>query len=324
MKHLSLGGLDVTRLGLGLMGMSDYYTGSGNDAESIRTIGRALDLGVTFFDSAEVYGPYTNEELLPRALDDRRDQAVIATKFGFLSHRGGQRDLDSHPDNVRLAVEGSLKRLGTDHIDLLYQHRVDPQVPIEDTVGAMAALVREGKVRYLGLSEAGSATIRRAHAVHPIAAVQTEYSLWTRDVEADVLPTLRELGIGLVAYSPLGRGFLTGALRDRTSLDPTDFRLTGQPRFSDENLSRNLRMVDEIEAVAREAGATPAQVALAWILGQGNDIAAIPGTTKVSRAEENAAADGVTLTAAQLARLSALEPASGDRYDASDTARIDR
>lgn len=228
------------------------------------------------------------------------------------------------PDNIRLAVEGSLKRLGTDHIDLLFQHRVDPQVPIEDTVGAMADLVREGKVRHLGLSEAGPATIRRAHAVHPIAAVQTEYSLWSRDVETDVLPTLRELGIGLVAYSPLGRGFLTGALRDTASLDQSDYRVSSQPRFTEENFTRNLRIVDEIETVAREGGATAAQVALAWILAQGDDVTAIPGTKNVSRVEENTAADGVVLTAAQMERLTALEPAAGNRYGEADTANIDR
>jgi aryl-alcohol dehydrogenase-like predicted oxidoreductase len=314
MKKLSLNGLDVTRLGLGLMGMSDYYTGKGDEAESIRTIHRALELGVTFFDTAEVYGPYANEELAGRALAGRWDQVVIATKFGFLSHRGATGGFDSHPDNVRLAVEGSLKRLGTDHVDLLYQHRVDPNVPIEDTVGAMAELVRQGKVRHIGLSEAGADTIRRAHAVHPIAALQSEYSLWTRDPEDDVLPTLRELGIGLVAYSPLGRGFLTGKLRDIKSLDADDFRRTNQPRFNDENLAQNLRIVDEVEAVASEAGVTAAQVALAWVLAQGDDIAAIPGTTKVARIEENAAADNLILTKDQLNRLTAIRPAAGDRY----------
>src|SRR5689334_11953633 len=245
MKHISLGGLEVSRLGLGCMGMSAFYTGhNSDDAESIRTIHRALELGVTLFDTAEMYGPYRNEELVGRALAGRRDEAVIATKFGMISHRGGEeaRTLDSHPDNVRTAVEGSLKRLRTDHIDLLYQHRVDPKVPIEETVGVLADLVQQGKVRHIGLSEASPSTIRRAHAVHPVSALQSEYSLWTRDPEAEVLPALHELGIGFVPYSPLGRGFLTGAIRETSQLDADDFRLS-TPRFEGDNFRQNLRIV---------------------------------------------------------------------------------
>jgi aryl-alcohol dehydrogenase-like predicted oxidoreductase len=297
------------------MGMSAYYTGAGtDDRESIRTIHRALDLGVTFLDTAEIYGPYRNEELVGRAIADRRDQVVLATKFGFISHPGGEASrLNSSPENIRLAVEGSLRRLSVDHIDLYYQHRVDPNTPIEETVGALGELVTAGKIRYIGLSEAGAATIRRAHAVHPIAALQSEYSLWTRDPEAEVLPLLRKLGIGLVAYSPLGRGFLTGGLRSTDHLADGDWRMSN-PRFADGNLQQNLRILDEVEAVARDVGATPAQVALAWLLAQGSDIAPIPGTKQVSRLEENVAADALELTEEQLERLTALAPAQGDRY----------
>jgi len=324
MKQVSLAGLDVSRLGLGCMGMSAFYSGANaDDAESIRTIHRALALGVTLFDTAEIYGPYRNEELLGRALAGRRADAVIASKFGQLSHRGGDggRTLDSHPDNVRAAVEGSLKRLGTDHIDLYYQHRVDPKVAIEDTVGALADLVQAGKIRHIGLSEAASATIRRAHAVHPVTAVQSEYSLWTRDPEAEVLPTLRALGIGFVPYSPLGRGFLTGAIRSVDDLDAGDSR-RGNPRFAGANFDRNLRIVAEVRAVAAEAGATPAQVALAWVLAQGGDLAPIPGTKRVSRLEENVGADALALSEDQVARLSAIEPPVGARY--ADMTTIDR
>jgi len=318
MKHMTLGGLDVSRLGLGCMGMSAFYTGAGvDDAESIRTIHRALDLGITFIDTAEIYGPYTNEELVGRALAGRRHEVVLATKFGLLSHRDGAdtttRTLDSSPENIRLAVEGSLRRLGTEYIDLYYQHRVDPTTPIEETVGALSDLVTQGKVRFIGLSEAAPETIRRAHAVHPIAALQTEYSLWTRDPEAEILPLVRELGIGFVAYSPLGRGFLTGQIRSIDGLDAADFR-RANPRFVEGNLEQNLRIVAEVEAVAREAGATPAQVALAWLLAQGEHIAPIPGTRRVSRLEENAAADAVALTADQLDRLGAIQPPVGERY----------
>src|SRR5881396_1984597 len=325
MKHISLGGLDVSRIGLGTMAMSGYYLDpTSSDAESIRTIERAVDLGVTHIDTAEIYGPYTNEELVGRALKGRRDGVVLATKFGFVSHSGGGPGvLDSSPANIRTAVEGSLKRLGTDRIDLYYQHRVDPNTPIEDTVGALAELAAEGKVLYIGLSEAGPETIRRAHAVHPIAALQTEYSLWTRDPEAELLPLLRELGIGFVPYSPLGHGFLTGTIRSPEDLSDNDWRKTN-PRFTGENFQRNLRIVAEVEAVAAEVGATPAQVALAWLLAQGDDIAPIPGTKRIARVEENTAADGVELSEEQIDRLNNLTPAAGDRHEEAQMARIER
>jgi aryl-alcohol dehydrogenase-like predicted oxidoreductase len=323
MQTTSLGGLDVSRIGLGVMGMSDFYTGKGESEEgSVRTIRHAIDLGVTHLDTAEVYGGGANEALLGRAIKGRRDEVVLATKFGLISHTG-RPGADSTPANIRLAVEGSLRRLGTDHIDLYYQHRVDPNTPIEDTVGALAELVTQGKVRYIGLSEAGPATIRRAHAVHPVAAVQSEYSLWTRDPEADVLPVLRELGIGLVPYSPLGHGFLTGNIRSLEGLDADDWRRSN-PRFTGGNLERNLRIVDEVRAVATEAGATPAQVALAWLLVQGEDINPIPGTRRIERLEENIAADGIRLTPDQVGRLNNLTPASGDRHDRGGMAAIDR
>ncbi|WP_326570219.1 aldo/keto reductase [Actinacidiphila glaucinigra] len=325
MNHVTLGDLDVSRIGLGTMGMSYGYTGAGeDDAESIRTVHRALELGVTFLDTAEVYGPYTNEELVGRALKGRRDDVVLATKFGFLSHTGrpsGQ--LDSSPDSIRTAVEGSLKRLGTDHIDLYYQHRVDPQVPIEETIGTLAGLITEGKIVHIGLSEAGPETIRRAHTVHPVTAVQTEYSLWTRDPETRLLPLLRELNIGFVPYSPLGHGFLTGQIRSTGDLDDTDWR-KNNPRFTGENLQRNLAIADEVQAVADQAGATPAQVALAWLLAQGDDIAPIPGTKRMARVEENTAADAVELTAEQIEQLNNLTPASGDSHDEAGMAIIER
>src|SRR5437867_4913701 len=269
MKHISIGGLDVSRIGLGAMSMAGYYNiGAGSDAESIRTIHRALDLGVTHIDTAEIYGPYVNEELVGRAIKDRRDQVVLATKFGFVSHSGGgSRVLDSSPANIRVAVEGSLKRLGTDYIDLYYQHRVDPKTPIEETIGAMAELVKVGKVRYLGLSEADPKTVERAHAVFPITALQTEYSLWTRDVEVDILPTVRRLDIGFVAYSPLGRGFLSGTIRSRADLEPGDWRLEN-PRFTDEAIVQNSRLADLVGEIAKELDATAAQVALAWVLSR--------------------------------------------------------
>ncbi len=325
MKHVSLGELDVSRIGLGAMGMSAYYLDpNSSETESIRTIHRALDLGVTHVDTAEIYGPYTNEELVGCAIKGRRDEIVLATKFGFVSHAGeGPGVLDSSPANIRTAVEGSLTRLGTDHIDLYYQHRVDPNTPIEDTVGALAELVAEGKVGHIGLSEAGPETIRRAHAVHPITALQTEYSLWTRDPEAELLPLLRELGIGFVPYSPLGHGFLTGQIRSPEDLTDDDWRKTN-PRFTGENFERNLRLVDEVEAVAAEAGATPAQVALAWLLAQGDDIAPIPGTKRVSRVEENTAADQLELSAEQIERLNDLAPAAGERHEEAQMATIDR
>jgi aryl-alcohol dehydrogenase-like predicted oxidoreductase len=297
------------------MGMSAYYAGaSADDDESVRTIRRALDLGITLIDTAEVYGPYVNEEIVGRAIAGRRDQVVLATKFGLISHRHGDTPgRDSTPENIRAAADGSLRRLGTDHVDLYYQHRVDPATPIEDTVAALAELVKAGKVRHIGLSEAAPATIRRAHAVHPVTALQTEYSLWTRDPEDEILPLVRELGIGFVAYSPLGRGFLTGQIRSTDQLDASDFR-SSNPRFAKENLEQNLRIVTEVETVAAEVGATPAQVALAWLLAQGDDIVPIPGTKRVSRLEENAAATDVVLSRDQLARLSAIRPPAGDRY----------
>ena len=322
MKTAKLGDLEVGRIGLGAMGMSHGYTGAGSDDdESIRTIHRALDLGVTLIDTAEVYGPYVNEELVGRAIEGRRDEVVLATKFGLISHTGGQ-GADSSPDNVRAAVEGSLRRLGVDHIDLYYQHRVDPGTPIEETVGALAELVEQGKVRHIGLSEAWTDTIRRAHATHPITALQSEYSLFTRDQE-EILPLLRELGIGLVPYSPLGRGFLTGQIRSIEDFADDDFR-KDNPRFVGEAFRRNLALADEVQAVATEAGATPAQVALAWLLRRGSDIVPIPGTKRVGRVEENAAADGVELTDEQLRRLDALPPAEGGHHTEEQMRLIER
>ncbi|WP_405483542.1 aldo/keto reductase [Streptomyces sp. NBC_00009] len=325
MHHIHLRDLDVSRIGLGAMGMSQAYTGAGTDeAESIRTVHRALELGVTFIDTAEIYGPYTNEELLGRALKGRRDQVVLATKFGLVSHGGdGPGNQDSSPANIRTAVEGSLARLGTDHIDLYYQHRVDPNVPIEETAGTVGELIAEGKVRAFGLSEAGPDTIRRANAVTPVSAVQSEYSLFTRDPEARVLPTLRELGIGFVPFSPLGRGFLTGTIRSTEGFDKDDFR-RDNPRFTGENFQHNLRLADEVREVATEAGATPAQVAIAWLLAQGDDIAPIPGTKRVTRLEENAAADTLRLTPTQLDRLTSLPPAAGATHNEAQLKMLER
>ncbi|HZN73749.1 MAG TPA: aldo/keto reductase [Micromonosporaceae bacterium] len=327
MRTAHLGNLEVSRIGLGAMGMSDAYTGAGNDdAEAIRTIHRALDLGVTLIDTAEIYGPYTNEELVGRALKGRRDEVAVATKFGLVAHDGrGPWTLDSSPDNIRIAVEGSLRRLGTDYIDLYYQHRVDPHTPIEDTIGALADLVQQGKVRHIGLSEAWIDTIRRAHAVHPIAALQSEYSLWTRDQER-LLPLLRDLRVGLVAYSPLGRGFLTGTIRsaaDIQRLDDSDFR-KNNPRFTGESFERNLRIADEVQAVADQIGATPAQVALAWLLAKGNDIVPIPGTKRVHRVEENTAADAIDLGTEHIAVLDRLTPAEGDHHTDAQMQMIER
>lgn len=325
MEHVHLGALDVARIGLGTMGMSSAYTGAGSDdAESIRAIHRALDLGVTLVDTAEIYGPFVNEELVGQALTGRRDQVVLATKFGLVSHAGGGTwNRDSSPANIRTALEGSLRRLRTDHIDLYYQHRVDPNTPIEDTMGALAELVAEGKVRHVGLSEAGPDTIRRAHAVHPITALQSEYSLWTRDPEEKLLPLLRSLGIGLVAYSPLGRGFLTGAIRSTDDFSDNDARRSN-PRFMGQNFARNLRAVDEVRAVAAEVGATPGQVALAWILSQGGDIVPIPGTKQVSRVEENCAAEHVELSPAQVEALTSITPAAGDHHSPEQMQMIER
>ena len=325
MKTHHLGSLEVASIGLGAMGMSTAYSPSEQDeAESIRTIHRALDLGVTMIDTAEVYGPFVNEELVGRAIANRRDGVVLATKYGLISHTGAQPGTpDSSPASIRTAVEGSLRRLGTDHIDLLYQHRVDPNTPIEDTIGAAAELVAQGKVRYLGLSEAWLPTVRRAHAVHPITALQSEYSLWTRDQEQEMMPLLRELGIGLVAYSPLGRGFLTGTIRSVDDLADDDFRKTN-PRFTEENFQRNLDLADEVGALARDIGATPAQVALAWLLAQGEDIVPIPGTKKVSRLEENVAADSLELTPEQLRRLTGLTPPTGGHHDSAQMSMIER
>jgi aryl-alcohol dehydrogenase-like predicted oxidoreductase len=326
MKHVSIGGLDVSRIGLGAMTMAGMYTTGGglDDDESIRTIHRALDLGVTHIDTAEIYGPFHSEELVGRAIKDRRDDVVIATKFGFVSHDGrGPGVINSSAANVRAAVEGSLTRLGTDHIDLYYQHRVDPNTPIEETIGALTELVAEGKVNHIGLSEASPTTIRRAHAVHPIAALQTEYSLWTRDPEDELLPLLRELGIGFVPYSPLGHGFLTGQIRSADDIPDDDWRKTN-PRFIGENLQHNLRIVDEVQTIATEADATTAQIAIAWLLAQGDDIAPIPGTRRVARVEENTAADAIQLTTDQLDRLNRLTPAAGNRHDETSMAAIDR
>jgi len=326
MRHVSLGGLDVSRIGLGAMTMAGTYTSGGglDDAESIRAIHRALDLGVTHIDTAEIYGPFHSEELVGRAIKDRRDQVVVATKFGLVSHSGGGPGVtDSSAANVRAAAEGSLTRLGTDHIDLYYQHRVDPNTPIEETAGALADLVAEGKVRHIGLSEAGPGTIRRAHAVHPLAALQTEYSLWTRDPEAELLPLLRRLGIGFVPYSPLGHGFLTGQIRTVDDIPDDDWRKTN-PRFTGQNFQRNLAIVDQVQAIAAEVGATPAQIALAWLLAQGDDIAPIPGTRRVARVEENTAADRIELSDDQLERLGNLTPAAGERHDQANMAVIDR
>jgi aryl-alcohol dehydrogenase-like predicted oxidoreductase len=321
MKQVTLGALDVGRIGLGCMGM---LTSDADEAESIRTIHRAIELGVTLIDTAEIYGPFTNEELVGRALKGHRDRVVLATKFGLVSHtNGGPWNVDSSPANIRLAVEGSLKRLDTDHIDLYYQHRIDPKTPIEDVVGTLAELIAEGKIRHIGLSEAWVDNIRRAHAVHPITALQSEYSLWTRDPRDEVLPVLKELGIGFVPYSPLGRGFLTGTIRSVDDLRDDDSRRTN-PRFSQENFDANLRAADEVRAIALEVGATPAQVALAWVLAQGDHLAPIPGTKRVARVEENIAADDVTLSADQLRRLDEIAPPIGQHHSEEQMQLLDR
>ena len=325
MKNAHLGRLEVSRIGLGAMTMAGTYTSEGglDNAESVRAIHRALDLGVTHLDTAEIYGPFLSEEIVGQAVKGRRDQVVIATKFGLVSHSGGGPGVtDSTAANVKATVEGSLKRLGTDHIDLYYQHRVDRNTPIEETAQAVADLIAEGKILHFGLSEAAPETIRRAHAVQPLTALQTEYSLWTRNVEAEILPLLRRLGIGLVPYSPLGHGLLTGQVRTVSDFAADDWRKTN-PRFTGENFARNLAIVDEVAAAAAEVGVTPAQIALAWLLAQGNDIAPIPGTRRVARVEENTAADGIQLSGDQLERLSNLTPASGERHDQANMASID-
>ena len=322
MPRRRLGKLEVSALGLGCMGMSDFYAGHGSaaEAEAIQVIHRALDLGVSFLDTADMYGVGRNEELVGRALKGRRSRAVLATKFGNVRGADGSYlGVNGRPEYVRQACDASLRRLGVETIDLYYQHRVDRSVPIEETVGAMARLVEAGKVRFLGLSEAAPETIRRAHRTHPIAALQTEYSLWTRDPETGVLPVCRELGIGFVAYSPLGRGFLSGAIRSAADLPEGDWRRQN-PRFQGENLHRNLALVARVEAVARDKGCTPAQLALAWLLAQGEDVVPIPGTKKLKRLEENAAAAAITLSAQELETLNAALPpgaAAGERYPAA-------
>lgn len=325
-RKLGRQGLNVGAIGLGCMGMSWAYGGGGEEGESIATIHRAIELGVDFFDTAEVYGPYTNEQLLGKALKGKRDQVMIATKFGFKIENNAMVGLNSHPDNVKKVADESLKRLGIDVIDLFYQHRVDKTVPIEDTVGAMADLVKAGKVRYLGLSEAGVDTIRRAHAVHPISALQSEFSMWERNLEPEIIPLLRDLGIGLVPYAPLGRGFLTGKATRSDEYRKDDFRST-DPRYQGENFVRNQSIVAAARDIAAKHNATPGQVALAWVLAQGDDIVPIPGTKRRTYLEENVKAADVILSAAELATLTAVaapDKVAGPRYTERGMATIDR
>jgi aryl-alcohol dehydrogenase-like predicted oxidoreductase len=327
MKQRKLADLEVSAIGLGCMGMSAFY-GTTDEDEGVATIQRALELGVNFLDTAQLYGPLTNEMLVGRAINGHRDEYVIATKFSRRMDDATPGDmtttgpLDGSPDHVRRSIDGSLERLGTDHVDLYYQHRVDPNVPIEETVGAMAELVQQGKVRHIGLSEAAPDTIRRAHAVHPITAVQTEFSLWTRFAETDVIPTCRELGVGFVPYSPLGRGFLSGRFTSPEELDEGDFRRHG-PRFTGENLEANRALAAKVGEIAADKGITPAQLAIAWVLAQGDDLVPIPGTKRRSYLEENAAAVDVELTTEDLERINAEMPeAAGDRYDETGMATV--
>lgn len=325
-RRLGQQGLEVSALGLGCMGMSEFY-GRGDEAESIATIHRALDLGINFIDTADMYGPFTNEMLVGRAISDRREQVVLATKFANVRGEKGEfLGIRGDAEYVRQACDASLKRLGVDHIDLYYQHRVDPNVPIEETIGAMAELVKAGKVRFLGMSEAAPETIRRAHKIHPISALQTEYSLWSRDVEDRILPTVRELGIGYVAYSPLGRGFLTGQIKRVEDLDQDDYRRFS-PRFQGDNFRRNLDLVTAVEDMAREKDCTPAQLALAWVLAQGDDIVPIPGSKRRAHLEDNVAATQVRLSQAELDRLDRVLPpgaAAGERYAAAQMQALNR
>jgi aryl-alcohol dehydrogenase-like predicted oxidoreductase len=327
MNTRKLGDLEVSAIGLGCMGMSAFY-GTTDESEAIATVHRAIELGCTFLDTAEMYGPHTNEELLGKALAGRRDEVQLATKFGIVADptpdEPNRRRRDGSPENVRRSIEGSLRRLGTDHVDLYYLHRVDPDTPIEETVGAMGELVAEGKVRHLGLSEASAETLRRAQATHPIAALQTEYSLWTRDVEAEILPVCHELGVGFVPYSPLGRGFLSGRFRSPEELDEGDFRKTG-PRFTGDALTHNQQLAAKVDELAAEKGCTPGQLALAWVLAQGDDVVPIPGTKRRSYLEENVAAVDVVLTDTDLKRIDEeLPQAAGERYDPSGMATVNR